>query len=171
MRPSFSFVICFHHCLCPSLRLSPCLLQVRGFPANNSSAYALLCDDLNTELQTWLLSSHPDNLSDSPHSSPSQSMEISKSGYQVLSILSSNMRHTNCSDLSFSCSEASRVQVLGLASDSQYTSSLSKPLFLTRSVYSLIPKYGMILLKCINKYFDYFELLFSINYRKSLGFK
>lgn len=81
------------------------------------------------------------------------------------------MCHTNCSDLSFSCSEASRVQVLGLASDSQYTSSLSKLLFPTRSVYSLIPKYGMILLKCINKYFDYFELLFSINYRKSLGFK
>lgn len=79
--------------------------------------------------------------------------------------------HTKCLDLSLSCSKASRVQALGLASDSQYTSSLSGPLFLTRSVYSLIPKYGMILLKCINKYFDYLGLLFSINYRKSLDFK
>lgn len=58
-----------------------------------------------------------------------------------------------------------------LASDSQYTSSLSGPLFLTRSVYSLIPKYDMISLKCINKYFYYLGLLFSINYRKSLDFK
>lgn len=54
-----------------TLRLSPCTLSARGFPADNSCAYAVVSTSLwgsQHRALTWLLASQPDRLSDSPHS-------------------------------------------------------------------------------------------------------